>query len=234
MKTDTATQHIMSITNAEVERYSRYLGYITPVTHADLFRRWLFAFASVHTTWKLNCQLYRLLAPLDWLGNYDILLNLITRSGAGLQNNRAKYIAEFSEFFWDRPAWFWKNGVESWGDYRDRLRHVTKGIGRAKSSFVVELTYPNPAQVICTDTHVMQLYGTGTETIRAGRVTDKAELAMETHWVDTCNKHAVAPAISRWVFWDRKQGYSDPRYWSFVFEPENAHEIFRQRTIALT
>ena len=233
MKTDTAVSFIKSITNAEIERYTRYLGGIIPVSNEDLFRRWMFAYASVHTTWKLNCKMYQALATLDWRGDYAELLTRIKESGAGLHNNRARYIFEFSSFFWDHPAWFWKNQHEGWAEYRDRIQEVTAGIGRAKSSFVTEMAYPKTAEVICTDTHVMQLYGSKRDSIGAGRVSDKDEKAMETHWVAECKASSVAPALARWIFWDRKQGYSDSRYWSFVFEPENVHNMFRAKALTI-
>ena len=46
---------------------------------------------------------------------------------------------------------------------------------------------------------------------------------IERHWAETCGNHKVPPVIARWVYWDRKQGQLDSRYWSYVFE-ENYHE----------
>lgn len=225
MNLDAPLRHLASVQPNEVERYARYLKHIIPVTNEDLFRRWLFAYASVHTTWKLNCKLYRRLAGLEWLGDADRLKQLIIDSGAGLHNNRTRYIQQFSQWFWEHPTWFWKTRCETWVAYRDRIRNAALGIGRAKSSFVIELTYPCKAQVICTDTHVMSLYGVPTKQIGAGKVLDKEELAMETHWVEACQERKLPPVICRWIYWDRKQKYADPRYWSYVFERNNFHEI---------
>ena len=191
----------------------------------------MFAYASVHTPWAMNCKLYRALAPLDWVGDREKLLARIKGTGAGMHNNRCAYITEFSEFFWDHPDWFWKHAHETWTQYRDRIREASVGIGRAKSSFVVEMMYPQPAEVICTDTHVMQLYGKAPGAIGEGRVSDKEELQMETHWVNTCKARGLPPVLARWIFWDRKQGYSDSRYWSFVFEKENFHERLQKAVI---
>jgi len=66
----------------------------------------------------------------------------------------------------------------------------------------------------------MQIYGKTPKQIGAGNVSDKAELAMEEHWVSTSRTRGIPPVLARWVFWDRKQGNSDPRYWSAVFEPD--------------
>lgn len=223
---DAARTVIQSVTPAEVERYVRYLGRIKPDSNEELFRRWLFAFASVHTTWKLNCKLYDALKGLEWLGDKDKLLAAIKATGAGLHNNRSRFIHTFSEFFWAHPDWFWKTRHEDWHQYRDRIQDAALGIGRAKSSFVVEMTYPDEAEVICTDTHVMQLYGRKPNAISQGRVSDREEAQMERHWVSTCKRQGLPPALARWVFWDRKQGYADSRYWSFVFEQENYHDLF--------
>lgn len=231
MYTETAIAHITSITPGEVERYRRYLGSIVPTSPEALFQRWLFAFASVHTTWKLNCKLYRMLAPLDWLGSEARLKDVIIASGAGLHNNRTRFISQFSDFYWKHTAWFWKNDHETWTQYRDRISKSALGIGPAKSSFVVEMTYPDRAEVICTDTHVMQIYGKTPNEIGKKGVSAKEEAAMEAHWVGACKAHGVAAPIARWIFWDKKQGHADPRYWSFVFENENYHERFRSRII---
>lgn len=152
-----AETFIGSITSCEVERYERYLSSIKPVTTHGLFKRWLFAFASVHTTWQMNCKLYSaLVSDLSWVGNDLALHKLITETGCGLQNNRTKFIGSFSRWFNNHPDWFWKSRFESWVEYRDRIMERVDGIGQAKSSFVVELTYPLECEVLCTDTHMLR------------------------------------------------------------------------------
>jgi hypothetical protein len=228
-----AEHFIGTITPYEVERYTRYLGTIKPVTEAGLFKRWLFAFASVHTTWEMNCKLYHaLVSDMSWIGGDTKLHQLITDTRCGLQNQRTINIGGFSRWFNNHPDWFWKSRFESWVGYRDRIMERVRGIGQAKSSFVIEMTYPLECEVLCTDSHVFQHYGYSTKDIGAGRVGILEERAIEAHWVETCKKHQVAPTIARWVFWDRKKQYSDSRYWTHVFERQDYNELFKRISYA--
>ena len=235
MKLDTSAAEavISSITTEDVEAYSSHLSSLVPTSNEELFKRWMFAYASVHTTWAMNCRLYMALRDLNWLGNSasntSTLLNLIAGAKAGMHNKRTDYITRFTRDFYAHAAWFWKADHEKWTTYRDRVMNAALGIGRAKSSFVVEMTYPTTADVICTDTHVMQLYGATTSEIRRGRVGQKIEQEMERHWVETSRAHGVPPVIARWVFWDRKQGKADSRYWTYVFD-----KLYGDRTLFYT
>jgi len=223
MKTEQAVEHIDSVQDHEVERYTRYLQSIMPESPEDQFRRWLFTYASVHTGWQMNCKLYRCLEDLTWLGNEEALKQRIVGSRAGMHNNRTRYIYDFSEFYWAHPHWFRKSRHEDWMAYRRRLQGAALGIGQAKAAFWVELTYPIAADVICVDTHVLQLYGFTPKEINARGVPKRVMDTVEGHWVAVCRAKGVPPVIARWLYWDRKQGHSDSRYWSFVFEKENYH-----------
>lgn len=223
MITEAATQHIASVTPAEVERYSRYLERIKPQSTDAEFQRWLFAYASVHTTWRINCRLYQKLQDIKWLRNDQQLMQCIVESGAGMHNKRTQYISTFSDFFYKHPLWFTKSNHEDWWEYRDRVEEAVPGIGQAKASFWIEMKYPLESQVICTDTHVLQLYGYSAAYIQSNHVRRREMIQLEHHWADTCKKQGIPPVVARWVFWDRKQGQTDSRYWSHVFE-ENYHE----------
>jgi len=156
MTLNSAEIFISDIKLYELERYTRYLSTIQPKTTTGLFKRWLFAFASVHTTWQMNCKLYHaLVSDFSWVGDDLKLHQLISDTRCGLQNNRTKYIGEFSRWFNAHPDWFWKSKFETWIGYRDRIMDRVNGIGQAKSSFVVELTYPLECEVLCTDTHML-------------------------------------------------------------------------------
>ena len=221
MQVEKALEHIASIEPAVVERYVRYLKHIAPESTEEYFRRWLFSYASVHTSWKLNCQMYQQLEGLQWLHDKEALHRRIVDSRAGFHNRRTDYIHEFSEFFWQHPDWFRKSKHEGWQEYRKRLQEAAMGIGRAKSSFVIELTHYDASQVICTDTHVLQLYGFTAKQINGGGIAEKAADKIEDHWTTCCRAHNVPPVVARWIYWDRKQGHADSRYWSFVLEKEN-------------
>jgi len=209
----------------DMNRYKAYVEHIIPRTPAELFRIWIFSYASVHTSWLINCRLFSALKDYQaWLGDADKLKSIIIATRAGMHNQRTRYLTEFSTFYWHHPDWFWKCPAESWTQYRDRLKNSALGIGPAKSSFVVELMYPSDCEVVCTDTHMMQAYGVEPKNI--GKVTAKQERAMEEHWVRRCKEYGLPPALTRWSMWDQKMGgYSDSRYWSHVLERTNFHNV---------
>ena len=208
----------------DVDRYRRYADHIRPRTAGDLFRRALFAYASVHTTWELNVRLYTHIKDYqEWLDDPDKLKDRIIASRAGLYNNRTRYIMDFAGKFWDHPRWFWKNDVETWMQYRNRLQVTALGLGPAKSSFVVEMAYLDTCEVVCSDTHFYRAYGVPPN--KVNKVSDKEEKMMEQHWLSTCQSLSVPSAIARWAKWDRLMGYSEPRYWSHVLEPVNYHDV---------
>ena len=202
---------------ANMRWYKRYASSIVPENEGDLFRRWLFAYSSVHTTWESNLALYLQLKDYEsWLGDEAELKARIVRSRAGLYNNRTRYIMDFAAKFWQDPKWYWRQRGEAWNLYRDRIADSALGIGLAKSSFVVEMTYPTEAEVICTDTHMIQAYGyTPAE---ASKVPDRREREMEIHWVGLCQAYALSAPLTRWAVWDIKQRRKNPRYWTHVLE----------------
>ena len=113
--------------------YENYFKTIYPKNLDDIFRRWIFAYASVHTTWKFNVELYKQLQDLSWLGNIHVLRDRIKASKAGLHNNRAAFIMSFANFYWAHPFWFNKMPNEDWFQYRNRIMEKAPGIGRAKA-----------------------------------------------------------------------------------------------------
>ena len=228
METTKAIAHLSSVDSYDVERYLCYFNHITPKNTVEVFKRWLFSYASVHTTWKLNCKLYYALADLQWMGDPPELARRIKDSGAGMHNKRFAYISAFTDFFWKHPLWFNHSAHESWEAYRQRLEHITPGIGFAKSAFGIEMMYPESARVVCTDTHILQLYGYSTGDIKDGKIPRKIMTKIQAHWVDTCVSREIPPVAARWIYWDRKQKQSGCRYWTCVFEKENYNERLGQ------
>lgn len=193
--------------------YKQYWADVTPATDSETFQRWLFAFMSVHTSWKANVDGYNAIRKWwEWLGNEEKLLDKITNSRVGMQNNRTRYISEFSQDFWENPENYKKTSNETWVAYRDRLEKRTLGLGPAKTSFSLEMCFPNEAYVTCLDTHLFQVYG----------LNQSRDLRMygelEAHWLDMSRMWNVPPYIARCIYWDQKQKKEDSRYWSYVFE----------------
>lgn len=214
MNVDKATKALESIDPKDLEPYREYFETITPKTEEEIFRRFLFAFASVHTSWRYNVNLYSALWDLKWLGSREALRDRIFESRAGLTEGRTRSIWEFGAKYWADPAWYLKRDDEMWAQYRDRIQSSTLGLGHAKSSFAIELIRPNDAAVICGDTHQLQLYGLKGNSSPGQRIYGY----VEAHWVAECARLGLACVAARWFLWDRKQGRQDSRYWSYAIE----------------
>lgn len=205
-----------------------------PGSPVDVFRRALFAFASVHTTWKSNCALYNALYELSWLKSQSVLLSRIQGSGAGLHNNRAAYIWEFAQKYWAHPEWYRKQVYEDWFQYRDRLDTNIKGLGLAKSAFFIELSYLHRNQVPCVDVHMLRLFGIPADTYRKSGAPSTFVRWCEQAWVSCCNNEHVSPTTARWYYWDTKQQQPDSRYWAGVLEgPPAVNRFTNQLSLGL-
>jgi len=197
----------------KVPAYKDYWEEVSPKNDSQLFQRWLFAFMSVHTSWQANVTGYHAIKKWwEWMNRWDDLHKAIDDSRVGMQNNRVKYISAFSHKFWKDPGRYKKKHGESWEDLRDRLKDHTLGLGPAKTSFALEMCYPNQAKITCLDTHMFRAY-------RLDQVKDlKKYSTIEQHWVDMSTMWNVPSYIARCIYWDEKQGHKDSRYWSHVFE----------------
>lgn len=209
-----ATKLLESIAPEELVPYRDYFHTIAPRDPTDILRRALFAFASVHTGWRANVDMYALLWDLGWLESREDLRDRIVESRAGLTEGRTRSIWEFSRLYQADPGWYLKGADELWAQYRDRVQARTLGLGHAKASFFVELVYPNDAEVVCCDTHMLQNFGLKGDSAPGQKMYNY----VESHWVGECKRLGLAPTAARWHAWDRKQGHADSRYWSYCLE----------------
>lgn len=214
LRVDAVLRMLDSLPRGRLQEYEQYFDGIRPRTDAETFRRGLFALSSVHTTWYLNCVLYEMLWDYQrWLGDDQLLAQLLHDSRAGMHRNRHRYFKEYADRFWAGPDWYSRSAHETWFDYRDRVQSATLGLGPAKAAFFCELTEFQSSDVVCFDTHVLQLYGMPSS-ISSGPVFRWAE----GHWALSCRERGINPVTARWLFWDMKQRKSDSRYWSVVLE----------------
>lgn len=217
MNTPTLETIFDSMSSDSIARYTDYWESVKPVSTADIFRRWLFAYTSIHTNWEGNVRGYNNIKNFDkWIFDKEQLRNLLIDSRCGMHNVRTEYIWEFTKDFFANTQDFIKNDSESWAEMRDRLTNRLKGIGVTKVSFTLEMCFPNEAKVVCLDTHMMQLYGMSTV-----RNEGKHKLIYEQNeqdWISRSINIESAPYIARCLYWDQKQGHNDSRYWSFVLE----------------
>jgi thermostable 8-oxoguanine DNA glycosylase len=202
----------------KVVSYKEYWESVRPQNVEDIFRRYLFAYMSVHTTWKSNVNGYNAIKDFnDWIDNKEVLRNKIKNSGCGLYNNRTKFIWDFKDKFWANPKDFYLTNKKYHVKKRDLIVNNISGLGTAKVSFALEQCHPNECRVFCGDTHMLELYGMKTLTYQSKKGLEQYK-KMERHWSVNCGKLGVPPYIARCIFWDAKQNKTDSRYWSYVFE----------------
>jgi thermostable 8-oxoguanine DNA glycosylase len=201
-----------------VVSYKDYWESVRPQNVDDIFRRYLFAYCSVHTTWKGNCSGYNAIKNFnEWIDDKEILRHKLQTSGVGLHNNRTKYIWDCKEQFWSNPKDFYFTSKKYHVKKRDQIVNRIMGLGMAKVSFALEMIHPNECRVLCGDVHVLRLYGMEhlTYTNKSGAEMYKK---MERHWSVNCGKNKVPSYIARSLYWDRVQDKEDSRYWSYVLE----------------
>lgn len=206
-----------TVNNTDVTRYTNYWESIKPVSYDDFFRRYLFAFTSVHTTWESNVRGYNAIKDLGWVDSKADLLNRLIDARCGMHNNRTEYIWNFRTQFYSNPEKYCAVGTD-WQSYRNELVNEINGLGIAKVSFALEMCFPNEAQITCIDTHIIQFY----ELLHNKGFKSKKEVEIyqtaENHWLDCSKAIKAAPSISRSIYWDKKQNKTDCRYWSYVLE----------------
>lgn len=202
--------------NSAAVEYVNYWEGLTARTDAELFRRFLFAYCSVHTTWEGNVSGYKAIKEFDaWRGSHRGLRTRLVKSGVGLHNHRAKWIDAFSKDYWNNPPDYHRGARESWAAYRDRLEDKILGLGPAKVSFAIELAYPLEAEVLCLDVHMLRLYGVKDQSkVKVGEYQ-----RYEHDWLGRCRAVEMPSYIVKQMHWDRLQGKPNSRYWSHVLEP---------------
>lgn len=218
MSASKADEFFKNFPKEKVVAYKDYWESVRPKNNEDIFRRYLFAYMSVHTTWKSNVNGYNSIKNFnEWIDDKEILREKIKNSGCGLYNNRTRFIWDFKDKFWANPKDFYLTTKKYHVKKRDSIVHKISGLGSAKVSFSLEQCHPNECRVFCGDTHMLELYGMKTLTYQS-----KTGLSlykkMERHWSINCGKLGVPLYIARCIFWDAKQNKADSRYWSYVFE----------------
>ncbi len=214
MLTDNVAKFFSLIRDKEISDYTNYWTQLQPRFIDEAFKRYVFAFLSVHTTWENNCKAYNILKDFNkWKDDEALLHKKLVQSRVGMHNNRTKYLNKFIKDFWsDQAKFVVKEDDESWTEWRDRLVKSILGLGKAKVSFALEMMYPVEAQVACMDTHLFQVYGLDQSK------DSKHYNTIEADWVDRSNKRGLAPYMARCLYWDKNQNRKNSRYWSKVLE----------------
>jgi hypothetical protein len=198
----------------KLEAYHKYWDGLTVTNNDDYFRRWLFAFCSVHTGWEANVRGYEAIKDfVPWLHDKEALRTKLCWARCGMHNNRARFIHEFAQKFWRDPAAYWPVPGEPMHFLRNRIAAATNGLGLAKTSFALELAFPTWADVVCLDVHMLRLYN-----VKQTKVTSSTYVKCEDDWLGRSAGIGQAPYIARMAWWDAQQGKEDSRYWSHCLE----------------
>ena len=87
------------------------------------------------------------------------------------------------------------------------------GLGIAKTTFALNLSFPMEAEVCCLDIHLLRFLGYIGE---SPSVTDYKRL--ENEWLIRCEKYGVSASVSREIYWNKVQNRRNSRYWSYCIE----------------
>lgn len=203
----------------KVVKYKEYWESVRPQNNDDIFRRYLFSYCSVHTTWQGNIKGYNAIKNFnEWIDDKDALREKLHKSGVGLHNNRTNYIWDFSTKFWANPKDFYLTTKKYHVKKRDSIVSKISGIGMAKVSFALEMIHPNEARALCLDVHMLRLYDMEHLKYNKSRSGMESYKKAERHWMVNCGKLKVPSYIARSIYWDDLQKKEDSRYWSFVLE----------------
>jgi len=178
----------------------------------EIYNRFLFAFLSVHTSWQSNVIAYNIMKN-HYHKDYKKTKELLIQSKVGMYNHRSEYITEFTKNYLEHPEYYLKRDKESWQEFANRLIKNIKGLGFAKARFAIELIYPNEAEIVVVDTHIIQWAKQN-----PNKMNNTLYKKIEQGFLNHSKQHAIHPIEMRWKYWDQKQGYKDCRYWSYCLE----------------
>ena len=206
---------LSNLSAVALAKKTEYWDSLTIKNHFECFQRWVFAICSVHTTWEMNVKGYNfLMSDLSWTISKKRLEEVVHASGLGMHTRRIKGLWQLVEGFRDNPKEFYKKELETWVEARNRLVGRIYGLGYAKTTFALTLSFPTQAQLVCLDVHILRFMGYD----RDGTPNKQFYLDMEQKWLETCAKYKVNPAVAREMYWDRVQNKRSPRYWSYCLE----------------
>ena len=200
-----------------VKTETDYWDNLTIDSHAEYFKRWVFAIMSVHTTWESNVRGYlEAMKDLSWTIDKDYLEQMVINGKVGMYERRNRGLWELAQKFRSNPKQFYKRKNETWQECRNRLIGTIYGLGNAKTTYALALAFPTEAQLCCLDVHLLRFMGHDLSNGHASNL--KVYQAMEDEWLDRCNKYGVAPNVAREIYWNKVQGRRNSRYWSYCLE----------------
>lgn len=200
-----------------VKTETDYWNSLSVDSHAECFKRWVFAIMSVHTTWESNVRGYEYATrDLSWTLDKDVLAKMVTDARVGINKRRNIGLWQLVEKFRENPNQFYKQADETWQECRNRLIGSIYGLGNAKTTYAIALSNPIESQLCCLDVHLLRFMGHDLTKGHTKNIKDYQE--MENEWLDRCDKYGVAPNVAREIYWNKVQGRRNSRYWSYCLE----------------
>jgi hypothetical protein len=197
-----------------VAKYEDYIHSIAPKDAWEVAKRWIFAFCSIHTTWESNVRGYEAVVALGPDARAGAISEALEGARTGLHRSKGEAIGRFLRAWRKCPEDF---AFKPYQAKAQRDTHAAKlhGIGLAKTSFACELISP-AARVTCLDVHTLR-WITGATDLN-GNIGPAKYRALELQWQTAAREFGYNPTAARHATWDRVQGQSDMRYWSYVLE----------------
>lgn len=209
-----AEAYVAGIPQDVVARYASTWSHLIPHTIDDYFNRWVFAIMSVRARWQENVKGFLAYAGLPKPFDREQLARAVMSVNLGLYERRIAGVWELYVQYREHPGRYRIMPGETMIEARDRLAAQVNGLGLAKTAFVFEMIYPLTCQVVCVDTHMLQLYGYGVGH-KDKRPGPREYKELEQHWTTICHNHGVPSPLARHIYWDRLQQQPDSLYWAW-------------------
>lgn len=203
-------QFFDSIKDSEIAEQTQYWESKKPKTVQEYRNRWMFAFASVHTTWGNNVNQYNEIKNRN-LCSIDSLTNRLIISAGGMHHIKAKSLYHFG-CTWRQGHEKFISPFDSYIDVRNEISKELLGLSNAKTSFAIEMCNPIDADVVCLDRHMLRLFNADPEKAPSNTLYYK----MEQYWLRLCKIREVPSYIARCIFWDRANNETNSHYWAYI------------------
>jgi thermostable 8-oxoguanine DNA glycosylase len=203
------TQFYHHLTAKDVKRYVEDWKSLTPTTDPQRANRWKFAYCTIHTPWERSCEQFEKIKGHYGHTELTTLRRALSSTSGGMYDLKSKAIHHF-QLAWknDTPLF---EPTNNWQDFRDKLVTELPGIGYAKTSFALEMIYPNEAKCLCLDRHMLKACGW---TDVNSTVSKDQYRYYEDYWLDISREYKVPPVISRNIYWDQIQQQPNSFYWA--------------------
>ena len=203
------TRFFESITPEQRTQY--YYDWLTIIPQSDIetLNRWRFAYCTVHTPWLRSCEQYQKIQNLYDNIEYTKLAEILKKTSGGMWDIKAEGIDQLHRLWRNDDPIF--EPTPNWQKFRNNLYKSLPKLGLAKTSFALEMLYPNTAQIICIDRHMFKAFGWEDVDLSCN---ENQYHYYENYWVDMSNQYNMPPVLSRNLFWDIIQQQTSSLYWA--------------------